>query len=157
MSQKSLFGLIAAGATTLPLLIVICWIWHNYYAMYLLLVGLLTAGLCTLIRFINVLNSTGTINIGSLKENKKNFALIILGLAAVSELFILIGTILETVIVVRWGRVANVGWESYFQFACMFFSVVAGIANVLLAFLELKDSDATQHQQIRSAARSAAD
>lgn len=142
MAKKGLLGFIAAAAAGIFLLISICILkehnkmtWTDMSIM--VLVSLLIAIVCVLIRLLTVL--------GVLKSDTKGVASLILLTGLVAGILTIVAFALFIRDIVRHYDLFNVGLsgETWFAFVCVIIAGLALVANLIIGVQEFQEAGAS--------------
>jgi len=141
--SKNILGFIAAAVATFLLFIAVCIIGVGNSFNVMVFLGFLAGGLCSFLRLVDVVSSTGMMTLGFLDDKKKLFSLLIVGVGLISGGFTLIAFIWWTDQIVTYfgydGSYFTVSSSVTFAYVCVILSGVAGLANVILGFLVFRE------------------
>ncbi|XP_063678645.1 uncharacterized protein LOC134814455 [Bolinopsis microptera] len=136
----NILGFIAAAVATFLLFLCVCiyGVHSGILFTVMILLAFLAGGLCSFLRLVDVVSSTGMMTLGFLKDNRKLFVLLILGAGLISGGLTLIAFIWWTIIAASHDEVFLYG-EFLIPYVCVILSGIAGLANVLLGFLQFRN------------------
>ncbi|XP_063677605.1 uncharacterized protein LOC134813691 [Bolinopsis microptera] len=140
-----IFGWLMAGGGALAHLIIICLGFSTDWGLIMILIAMLSGGLCWIIRSVELLNNYGTINISLFSDKRQLVAIVIMLTGGGGFLFGVCGLaryiqLVELVITLSGG---DMGWlNSAFggQFICAIIGVAATGINSLIAIVQMKKS-----------------
>jgi len=141
MPERNVLGFIASGAATLGVFIAMC-IWGVKGAAVFVLLSFLVGGFCTFVRLMTVVSSNGMMNLGFLNDNKKLVTFVIVGSAAACAGFALIAIIWIIANLAGSTGTSLIPGEFWFAFVCLILGGIAAVGNVILGFLDMRESGA---------------